>query len=149
MQWVLAVHAETTLFMTGLIWFVQVVHYPLFAEVGRSGFGAYERSHTGLTTVVVAPPMLGEVVCATLLVLRRPASWPSWAAWVGLALLALIWGSTIFLQMPRHGELSAGFDEEPHRMLVMTNWIRTLAWTARGGLVLYLTFLAGEPHAAA
>ena len=45
-------------------------------------------------------------------------------------------------------ELSAGFVKKPHRMLMTTNWIRTLAWTARG-LVLYLAFLAGETHAAA
>ena len=33
----LLLHAAATLFMTGLIWFVQVVHYPLFARVGEDG----------------------------------------------------------------------------------------------------------------
>lgn len=146
MQWLLAAHTGATLFMTGLIWFVQVVHYPLFAEVGRGGFVAYGRSHTGLTTLVVGPPMLVELICAVLLLWRRPASWPVWAAWLGLALLAAIWTSTAFLQVPRHGELSAGFTEGAHRALVTTNWIRTLAWTVRGALVLYFTFPGAAAH---
>lgn len=30
----LLVHAAATWAMVGLVWFVQVVHYPLFAQVG-------------------------------------------------------------------------------------------------------------------
>lgn len=41
----LITHAAATLWMTGLIWFVQVVHYPLFALVGSTGFAAYESAH--------------------------------------------------------------------------------------------------------
>jgi hypothetical protein len=34
----LLANAAATLFMVGVIRFVQVVHYPLFARVGRPGF---------------------------------------------------------------------------------------------------------------
>ncbi|HEY3442163.1 MAG TPA: hypothetical protein VGK29_15495 [Paludibaculum sp.] len=139
----LAAHAGATLFMVGLIWFVQMVHYPLFGLVGTGAFAGYERAHTGLTTLVVGPPMLVELVCAVLILLWRPASWPLWAAWLGLALVAVIWASTLFVQVPRHGELAAGFASGSHRSLVATNWIRTVAWTLRGGMVLYFSFLAG------
>ncbi len=48
------------LFMTGLIWFVQIVHYPLFARVLRNtapdAFRAYEASHANRTSFVVFPP---------------------------------------------------------------------------------------------
>ena len=53
----LLIHAGATLYMTGLIWFVQVVHYPLMARVGEDGFAEYEKHHQRLTTWVVAPPM--------------------------------------------------------------------------------------------
>jgi len=33
--------------------------------------------------------------------------------------------------------LNAGFDPEAHRRLVRTHWWRTLAWTARGGGLLF------------
>ena len=35
---VLLVHLLATAFMTGLIWFVQLVHYPLMKEVAATGF---------------------------------------------------------------------------------------------------------------
>ena len=37
----LLVSLATTIFMTGLIWFVQVVHYAMFANVGLDPFTAY------------------------------------------------------------------------------------------------------------
>jgi hypothetical protein len=42
---VLLVHVFSTLSMVGLIWFVQIVHYPLFKMVGDDGFSEYERCH--------------------------------------------------------------------------------------------------------
>lgn len=50
----LAVHVAATWFMVGLIWFVQLVHYPLFARVGRGGFAAYEGAHSWRTTAAIA-----------------------------------------------------------------------------------------------
>ena len=46
-------HAAATLYMTGLIWFVQIVHYPLLGAIGDSEFPAYERRYMSLTTWVV------------------------------------------------------------------------------------------------
>jgi hypothetical protein len=37
-----------------------------------------------------------------------------------------------------HARLGQGADEAALRRLVRTNWIRTLAWTARGVLVLWM-----------
>ena len=35
--WLLILHAGATLYMAGVIWFVQIVHYPLFSRVGQPG----------------------------------------------------------------------------------------------------------------
>ena len=77
-QGVLLLHLAATLFMVGVIWFVQVVHYPLLARVGTSGFEAYEQAHTRRTGWVVAPPMLAELVTAVLLLWVRPAGVQLW-----------------------------------------------------------------------
>lgn len=132
---ILVVHACATLFMTGLIWFVQIVHYPLFARVGAQGFSAYSEAHQRLTTLVVGPAMLVEAVAAALLVFMRPAGVSPGLLWAGLALLGAIWLSTAFLQVPLHGRLAAGFSSEACDALVSTNWIRTVAWSARGAIV--------------
>jgi hypothetical protein len=135
---VLFLHAAATLYMTGLIWFVQVVHYPLFGAVRRESFADYEKKHTQLTGRVVTPPMLVELVTAVALVFRRPAALPAVWVWIGLALLVAIWLSTAFLQVPAHRRLLEGFDADVHRRLVRSNWLRTAAWTARGMLALWL-----------
>ena len=135
-QLVLLAHAAATLAMTGVIWFVQVVHYPLFGGVGADRWIGYAAAHGRLTTLVVAPLMLVELATAVLLVLRPPADVGRWAAVLGLALVLVIWASTALLQVPAHGRLGAGFDADVHRGLVAGNWIRTLAWTARSALVL-------------
>ena len=62
----------STLFMTGLIWFVQVVHYPLFNGVGLADFADYEKRHSDLTTYIVIVPMFAELISAALLVWQRP-----------------------------------------------------------------------------
>ena len=129
------VHLAATLAMAGLIWFVQVVHYPLFAGVGADGFRPYAAEHGRRTTWVVAAPMLAELATGLLLAWRRPAWVGAGAAWGGLALLAVVWASTGLLQVPRHAELARGWDARAHRRLVRTNWIRTAAWTARGALL--------------
>jgi hypothetical protein len=70
---VLLAHAASTLVMVGVIWFVRVVHYPLFEQVGKAAFAAYETAHARLTTWVVAPTMLVEALTGGLLLWHRPA----------------------------------------------------------------------------
>jgi hypothetical protein len=124
--------------MVGLIWFVQVVHYPLFARVGEGQFTAYETAHQRLTTLVVLPPMITELVTGLLIAFAGDLDIEPWLGWCGLALLAVIWLSTFALQVPRHRQLQTGFDRRAHALLVATNWLRTAAWTARGALVLLM-----------
>lgn len=134
--WVLLVHAAATCAMAGLIWFVQVVHYPLFGAIDLATFPAYHREHVRLTTLVVGPLMLAEAAAAMAIVALRLSS--PWLSWAGVALLAVVWGATMFLSVPRHDELAHGFSASAQAALVATNWIRTVAWSARAGLSLVM-----------
>jgi hypothetical protein len=138
MTLVLLLHAASTLWMTGLIWFVQVVHYPLFALVGPSGFATYEHAHTTRTTLVVGPPMLLELATTVALLGLASDAVPRSAAWTGAALLAVIWLSTALLQVPQHSLLSFGFDARASEFLVQSNWVRTIGWSLRAVLALWL-----------
>ena len=137
LPWILGTHALSTTMMGGLIWFVQIVHYPLMSGVGESGFPSYERAHTRLTSYVVGPLMLLELVTALLIFTQADRIGfviPS----VGLVCLGLIWGSTALLQVPAHRVLEQGFSARVHKRLVHTNWIRTVLWTARSILAIML-----------
>ena len=131
MERVALTHLGATLFMVGVIVFVQVVHYPLMASVGRSKFKAYERQHTIRTGWVVVPAMTVELACAVLLTLEAGSPETRPTAILGLALLGVVWFSTAVFQAPAHELLLRGFDPDVHRRLVRLNWIRTLAWLAR------------------
>jgi hypothetical protein len=134
----LVAQLAATWFMTGLIWFVQIVHYPLFARVGEDGYAAYQDAHAWLTTWVVGPPMLVEAATATWLAVTLGSGPQGWAWWLAAGLLAVVWLSTATLQVPAHGDLARGFDPAAHRRLVGTNWLRTVGWSARALLVSWL-----------
>jgi hypothetical protein len=135
-------HLLATVSMVGLIWFVQVVHYPLFAAVGPDGFAAYETAHTRRTGWVVGPFMGVEGACAVLLAVAPPPGVDRGLAVVGLALLGVVHASTVGLQVPAHQRLCAGFDEATWHRLVRTNWIRTVGWSARGVVALAIAAMA-------
>lgn len=120
--------------MTGLIWVIQVVHYPLFARVGAAGYREYQSAHQSLITLVVGPVMLLEAGATALLLIERRSAWTLG----GAALLFIIWLSTALVQVPLHNDLSGGFDPAAHARLVQTNWVRTIAWTLRGVIALSL-----------
>lgn len=142
-DWLLAVQLVATLTMVGIIWFVQVVHYPLMAWVGPDRFCEYSLLHQTRTTWVVVGPMLLEACTFVALVGLHPTAILSpWHFTAGL-LLAAIWGSTFLWQVPLHQRLAAGFDEVLLRRLVRTNWLRTWAWTARAVLLAAALWTAG------
>ncbi len=126
----LLAHAATTLAMTGVIWFVQLVHYPLFALVGADGAVAYSLAHQSRTARLVVPLMLGEAVAAAALPFVVTAASRPWAL-AGLLLLGVVWLSTALLQVPLHRRLAAAADPAAVRRLVRSNWIRTVAWSLR------------------
>ena len=80
-----------------------------------------------------------ELVTGGALVAVPPSGVPSAALWLGFALLLVVWGSTALIQMPLHARLARGFDMLLIERLVATNWLRTLAWSARAALVLWMT----------
>jgi len=134
MTGLLLAQAAATLALCGLVWFVQVVHYPLFAQVGDERFVVYEQEHQRRTTRVVAPLMGIEGLAAAALLLVDPG--PATAA--GGILVLGLWLSTLAVQVPLHRRLAQGFEARAHAVLVRTNWARTAMWSARGGLALWL-----------
>lgn len=134
-----------TVFMTGLIWFVQVVHYPLMASVGRDQFFIYSQQHQARTTWVVAGPMLAEACLAIWIVVSNPHLIQKPWYFASSLLLVAIWASTAFLQVPLHQKLGFGFDEHRIHKLVRTNWIRTIAWTTRAFLLGWALSESPEP----
>ena len=135
---ILLLQLATTLPLVGLIWFVQVVAYPLFARVAAADFPAYHEAHSRLITYVVAPLMLGELLGAIAWLFWPLDGVPQAVAWVGAALAVGAWIVTVFVSIPQHNLLARGFDARALDVLLVTNWSRTAAWTVRGAMLLWV-----------
>ena len=138
MEFLFLLHVAATFSLFGLIWTVQLVHYPMFAGVRPEEFGAWHKGHASRISLLVGPLMGIEAITAILLCLAPPAGVPVELAWLGFGLVLLHLLSTAFLQVPLHRRLTRGFDARVVRRLVRTNWLRTLVWTARAALVLLM-----------
>lgn len=138
---ILVIQVVATLTMAAITLFVQVVQYPLFAQVGSATYTTYQRGHMVRITAIVFPTMMIEAACAGLIVAFRPEEIPVWMAVLGLALVIVVWLSTALLQGPAHRRLEGGFDPDVHRLLLRTNWIRVVAWAVRGALALWMLLL--------
>ena len=139
---VLLANAAATLFMTGLTWFVQVVHYPLFPLVGDDGFPEYHEAHSRRTTWVVLPPMLVELVTSFALLFDPPADRLGLVI-AGAALAAATWILTVAAAAPAHGRIGReGLGPDLIGRLLRISRVRTVAWTAHGVVVLALLVAA-------
>lgn len=133
--WIFAANLISTLYLVGLIWTIQVVHYPSFQYADERTFQEMESFHQTRITFVVMPLMLVEAGTSLWLLWTRPDFLSSWAVICGVLLIGAIWLSTFVLQVHIHGQLSEGMDTRAIQRLVTTNWIRTIAWTVRGLLL--------------
>jgi len=121
--------------LVGLIWVIQVVHYPTFEFIDASNFLAFHQYHTSAITFIVMPLMLAELGIGIYLTKQHPT------IYLGpLILVGLIWLSTFIIQVPIHNALGEGKDSFLIQKLVNTNWIRTILWTIKAIWVGYLFY---------
>ena len=118
-------------YMTGLIWFVQVVHYPLFKSIPKNSIKTYATLHANRTTFVVIAPMLLELGTAFILLFTRPLYFSIESSYLSFALILLIFLSTFLLQVPDHEKIQESGQDSDIEHLVKWNWIRTIAWSLR------------------
>ena len=141
-------HAVTTWFMVGLIWTIQVVHYPSFVDVGPDEYVDFQAAHVDRIGVLLAVPWALEGLSTVGLILlarsRREMVTVAVAAAAGAAVL-LISG---LASAPAHSELADGFDIAVHDRLMVWNLVRALLWTIKGVAATALLWWAVEDRAA-
>lgn len=120
--------------MTGIAWFVQFVHYPMFDEVGKKQFRFFMREHLMQMMYVVAPVMVIETLVAIWLAIGTP----SFQATFSLLALIGIWIATFMLHLPDYRQLAVEKDKKVIKRLIRNNWIRTGLWTLRSALLFSL-----------
>jgi hypothetical protein len=128
----LLIQLTICVFMAGLIWTIQILHYPSFRDIRDESFIAFHARHSWRITWIVGPMMFLELLTAGILV--GGAAGSVFFVLNFCAVLA-IWGSTFFVSIPLHKYLAQRKDLEKIDLLVKTNWPRTLLWSLRAILL--------------
>ncbi len=123
----------------GLIWCVQLVHYPFFLRTDKINFISHIGFHKYRISIIVIPLMTIELATSGILAFQSQ-QFTGWNLF-GFVVVILIWLVTFFVQVPLHDQLSNGYDESTVQKLIKTNWIRTILWSTKSFSSLLILFL--------
>jgi hypothetical protein len=119
--------------LTGLIWLVQIVHYPGFVFLSEQKFQDFHKFHSNRISLLVIPLMLSELGTSIYWIFLETNVY----SWVNFIFVLIAWFSTFLLSVPLHNKLSHGRNLNTITKLVSSNWIRTLAWTCKSICLLF------------
>ncbi len=125
----LILHLIATSVMVGVIWVIQLVHYPSFHFVELKQYTTFQRFHMARISYVVIPAMLTELFTLILIVISMDQI--DNLVLSSAILLIFIWLMTAVFFSGVHQKLTLGYDQTVVDKLVKLNWGRTLLWTLR------------------
>lgn len=138
-QLVLLLWAALVFWVLGQIWLVQIVVYPLFAQVGEADYVRYHRFYTRRIPLPVIIPGFASFLLPAVLAYFGPAV-PDWmsAANIGAGLVGLLVTAAL-LEIPRHNRLEKGGKRDATiAELIRYNWPRTASITAQAVVTLLM-----------
>ncbi len=122
-----------TSLLVGLIWVIQLIVYPSFNYIAEEKWQSFHQLHSYRISCIVTWLMPLELILALLIISNNETSV---LALFSLALLVIVWLSTFLLQVPAHNKLSKTRSPKVVLFLINSNWLRTIAWTLKLGVIL-------------
>ena len=124
---------SVTAAIVGIIWIIQLLHYPSFRFYQPENFQEAMKNHQDRISIVIVPLMLSEISLAAFGAFFRMNAY----TWSLLGIVGAIWIITFTVQVPLHDKLlKEGFNLERINSLVKSNWSRTILWTIKLSLIL-------------
>ena len=130
-NFVFYLHIVATSIMVGVIWVIQLVHYPSFHYIDRNRYELFQDFHMRNISWIVFPVMSVELVTGILFIQSSIFGPINTLFFISMILLALIWFLTAALFISIHKNLSKGFNKDIINKLVNLNWLRTILWSLR------------------
>lgn len=137
-QTVLVINLFSSFFLCGLIWTIQIVHYPMFLRLDKDNFTSHIAFYGHRISFIVAPMMVAELVTSAILIFTSPTYFFFHVS--GFIAVSLIWGITFFVQVPLHNHLAIIRDKQTIHTLIRSNILRTIFWSIKaepGIIILY------------
>jgi hypothetical protein len=133
----LLANLASTLLLTGLAWSLQLVQLPILTTGENPELKVRLMRHRVLNTRLMILPMATEFASA---------AWLAWSVRTAPVLIAfLLWliiGYATVCYSLIHRKPGKDFQKLALDRLKQWNWLRTLCWTARSGILLWI--VAGE-----
>lgn len=130
MSWIILLYLSCSLYMAGIIWLIQLLHYPSFLQIDKSSFLDFHTQHTNMMTLLVGPVMIAELVLSLYLSQHFEKFWL-----IQSVLVVILFLLTFLVSVPIHNQLAHGFDKNLIQKLISTNWPRTIIWTIKAILL--------------
>jgi hypothetical protein len=112
----------------------------MMLRAGGLDFPSYVKQQRTRNTLLMAPAMLIEMVTAAWLLFDDRV--PHRDAFHAFLLLVIVWMVTFASIVPIHSKLGRGFDEAGVRALIRRNWIRTVCWSLRSAMMLWIAWVS-------
>ena len=128
------VHFLSTSLMVGIIWVIQLLHYPTFHFIKESNYVEFQHFHMQRISFIVVPAMILELLSAFMLVYYIRSN----LLIICLIILLVIWLITFVFFTKLHQSLLGGYDKIIVDKLVQINWSRTVLWSLRLIILIYI-----------
>jgi hypothetical protein len=144
MFWLILANLTLAAYCTGSMWTMQLMHYPLYANIGRAEFVNYIAGNNRRAVMPTIIPGVAIVIVSIATAITTSyagaAAIVGAVASVGVAASSAKWQARIHLNLRRDG-----YSSEQIAQLVATNWIRTILYTV--ALVAAIVVMAASQHA--
>ena len=128
------VHFLSTSIMVGIIWVIQLLHYPAFHFIKESDYVEFQHFHMQRISFIVVPVMILELFSAFMLVYYLRSNLLT----ICLIILLFIWLITFVFFTKLHQSLLDGYNKTIVDKLVKMNWSRTILWSLRLIILIYI-----------
>ena len=128
------VHFLSTSLMVGIIWVIQLLHYPAFHFIKQSDYVEFQHFHMKRISFIVVPVMIIEILSGFMLIYYFRSN----LLILCLIILLVIWLITFVFFTKLHQSLLGGYDKIIVKKLVQINWSRTVLWSLRLIILIYI-----------
>jgi len=130
-----------SVFMTGIVGFIQFVQYPLLHHISTFDFSCYYKKYISRISWIVYPVMIIEICFASwlsFLPVQSRLQFPILMTYILLASATLI---TFLVQIPLNQKLQLAFDNVILSKILFYNGIRLFSWTLRTLILCWIILL--------
>lgn len=139
-RWIFLIAFALVFYGTGAAVIESFVNYASWPFIGDDEFIAYHQFISPRVLAFLVAPLLLGTAFTILMLWSRPVAIPAWAVWAAIAAQAVVWVSTVTIQVPIQLQLSDhGLSVELIERLIETNfWLRRIPYAICAGLFLWM-----------